>query len=270
MCDLWKNTLTHAVPPGAIPGQIDQALDQLGGQAVQVKLYNSGSFFDAAAIPRQEYAAIAERVAFARHVIVESHPKLIGNATLQFRDLLKGTLEVALGLETADPECLAKLNKGFQLEHYEAACDFLRSAGIAIRTFVLVKPPFVDADLAVAAAVETTRYAFANGASVVCLIPTRLGNGALDQLSRAGEFSAPTLTMLEQSQQLALERAGGRVLADTWGLEPLSICAACFPERVRRLADINLSQAPLPRVQCTLCASGALHAVARSVKSVCR
>jgi radical SAM enzyme (TIGR01210 family) len=235
-----------------------------------VKLYNSGSFFDAAAIPRQEYAAIAERVAFARHVIVESHPRLIGDATLQFRDLLEGTLEVALGLETSDPDCLHKLNKGFRLEDYEAACDFLRSAGIAIRAFVLVKPPFVDAALAVTGAVETTRYAFENGASVVCLIPTRPGNGALDQLLRAGEFSTPSLTMLEQAQMLSLERAGGRVLADTWSLEPFSTCSTCFAERVRRLAAINLSQSPLPPVQCARCASVAVYAGARRVEVISR
>src|SRR5204863_7836858 len=27
-CDLWKNTITETVPPGAIPAQIDFALDQ--------------------------------------------------------------------------------------------------------------------------------------------------------------------------------------------------------------------------------------------------
>src|SRR5688572_5975141 len=46
MCDLWRNTLTETVPLGAIPAQIDFALSQLT-PARQIKLYNSGSFFDA-------------------------------------------------------------------------------------------------------------------------------------------------------------------------------------------------------------------------------
>src|SRR5215467_9561940 len=45
MCDLWRNTLTATVPPGAIPTQIDLALKSMPN-AAQVKLYNSGSFFD--------------------------------------------------------------------------------------------------------------------------------------------------------------------------------------------------------------------------------
>src|SRR6266705_6696430 len=45
MCDLWRNTLAETLPPGAIPAQIDDALAQLPA-ARQIKLYNSGSFFD--------------------------------------------------------------------------------------------------------------------------------------------------------------------------------------------------------------------------------
>jgi len=50
MCDLWKNTLIDSVPLGAIPSQIDYALARLPA-ARQIKLYNSGSFFDTQAIP---------------------------------------------------------------------------------------------------------------------------------------------------------------------------------------------------------------------------
>ena len=52
MCDLWKNTLAETVPAGAIPAQIDYALQRLP-PARQIKLYNSGSFFDTQAIPRR-------------------------------------------------------------------------------------------------------------------------------------------------------------------------------------------------------------------------
>ena len=54
MCDLWKHTLQKSVPPQAIPTQLDHALRQLP-PARQIKLYNSGSFFDPQAIPPQDY-----------------------------------------------------------------------------------------------------------------------------------------------------------------------------------------------------------------------
>src|SRR5260221_10935214 len=56
MCDLWKHTLTHSVPAGAIRKQIDFALAEPGMRAEQIKLYNSGSFFDPAAIPVGDYS----------------------------------------------------------------------------------------------------------------------------------------------------------------------------------------------------------------------
>src|SRR5204862_1516710 len=70
MCDLWKNTLPESVPTGAIPAQIEYALAQFECVPEQLKLYNSGSFFDSAAIPRSDYPAIADRLSGIKHVIV--------------------------------------------------------------------------------------------------------------------------------------------------------------------------------------------------------
>ena len=103
MCDLWQNTLTETVPAGAIPAQIDFALAQLPA-ARQIKLYNSGSFFDPRAIPTEDHAAIAIRLPAFERVIVECHPALVNDSVLRFRDLLPGKLEVALGLSPLRPK----------------------------------------------------------------------------------------------------------------------------------------------------------------------
>ena len=85
MCDLWQHTTDETVSPGAIPAQINYALERLPA-ARHVKLYNSGNFFDRKAIPPEDHAAIAERVAGFKTVIVENHPKLCSDACLRFRD----------------------------------------------------------------------------------------------------------------------------------------------------------------------------------------
>src|SRR5271168_265470 len=97
MCDLWKNTLTDTVPLGAIPEQIEFALLQLP-PARHIKLYNSGSFFDVQAVPPEDYSVIAAQMKPYERVIVESHPALIGDRCVDFRDLLSAQLEVAMGL----------------------------------------------------------------------------------------------------------------------------------------------------------------------------
>jgi archaeosine synthase beta-subunit len=253
MCDLWKNTLSKSVPPGAIPKQIDFALAQLGGQPEQIKLYNSGSFFDPAAIPPVDYPDIAHRVFFAKHVVVESHPRLIGEKSLRLRDLLSGSLEVALGLETIHPLVLPRLNKKFDLGHFSCAAEFLRQEGIALRAFVLVKPPFMDETEGLEWAVKSAVFAFSCGAAVVTLIPTRGGNGAMDRLRDAGEFTPPRLATLERALEQALRLKAGRVFADTWDLEKFSNCSACLDKRQRRLHAMNLSQTILPPIDCPAC-----------------
>jgi uncharacterized Fe-S cluster-containing MiaB family protein len=81
MCDLWRNTLTASVPAGAIPAQMDFALAQLAAARV-LKLYNSGSFFDARAIAVEDHPAIAERANKFERVIVENHPALVSDSRL--------------------------------------------------------------------------------------------------------------------------------------------------------------------------------------------
>jgi len=252
MCDLWKHTLTGPTPPSAIPKQISVALEHLG-RPEQLKLYNNGSFFDAAAIPPADYPSIAKTISFAQHIVVESHPRLIGKRTLRLRDLLSGSLEVALGLETVHPQVLPRLNKRFDLTDFAHAADLLRREGILLRAFVLVQPPFLNEQEAVLWAVKSAEFAFDCGASVVSLIPTRPGNGALDRLISTGDFSPPRIETLEEAfaAVLALDRC--RAFADTWNLEAFSACSACLPDRKRRLELMNLSQEVQPPISCNGC-----------------
>jgi len=253
MCDLWKTTLTYTVPQGAIPRQIDFALQKLGSRPEQLKLYNGGSFFDPVAIPPADYADIGCKVSFAQHVIVESHPRLIGKRVMQFRDSLGGSLEVGMGLETVHPEILPRLNKNFTLTHFAQAAQLLRGEGIGVRAFVLVKTPFMTETEGLEWAVKSAQFAFDCGATVTALIPTRGGNGAMERLQENGEFIPPRLATLEKALEASLELCAGRVFADTWNLELFSSCAVCLEERRRRLHAMNLTQRIVPPVRCTGC-----------------
>jgi len=253
MCDLWKNTTIETVPRGAIARQIEFALEQLGGRPEQIKLYNSGSFFDPAAIPPADYAEIARTVSFAKHVVVESHPRLVGEKALRLRDLLAGSLEVAMGLETIHPQVLPRLNKRSDLKCFSQAVDFLRNNRISVRAFILVKPPFLNETEGLEWAVKSAAFAFAAGAAVASLIPTRAGNGAMDRLLETGEFAPPALATLEQALELGLNLRAGRAFADTWDLESFSRCPACLEGRRQRLHAMNLTQTIPPPVSCKAC-----------------
>ncbi len=256
MCDLWKDTTPDSVPEGAVPRQVEIAVrpwTDSGTPPPQVKLYNSGRFFEPAANPPADYAPVARRIAFARQVVVESHPLLVGDRARELRDMLAGSLEVALGLETAHPQVLEKLNKKFDLAQFARAAEFLAAERIALRAFVLVNPPFLDERSGLEWAVKSAEFAFACGAGAVTLIPTRTGNGAMERLRKSGEFAPPTLAMLEEAQRAALALGRGRVFADTWTLEPFSTCPRCLAARRERLEAINRTQRDIPPLRCEVC-----------------
>ena len=254
MCDLWRHTLPYPLSIGDISRQIDFALRQIPG-ARQVKLYNSGSFFDVKAIPVEDYPAIVSQVRPFERVIVESHPSLISGRCFEFARLLHSQLEVAIGLETAHPEVLEKLNKRMTLEHYARAADQLRENNVALRSFILLQPPFLRAEEALEWACRSIDFAQAHGASVVTLIPTRAGNGATDELARRGEFRPPSFALLEKSLEYGIGRDRGRVFLDLWDVERVGCCPACRSRRTERLATMNLSQTCPISVVCRECES---------------
>ena len=246
MCDLWRNTLSETVPLGAIPAQIDHALLKLP-PARQLKLYNSGSFFDPQAIPPADYAAIALRANRFERLIVENHPALTGDACLRFRDLLSGQLEIAMGLETVHVQVLAGLNKRMTLEQFSNAANFLRQNGIDLRVFILVQPPLMPAAEALEWAERSLAFAMEVGATAATLIPTRAGNGAMEALA----FAPPSLATLESAMEYGLRLKAGRVFADLWDLRPS--CTHCHAQRAARLQQMNLEQVMLDRIPCSHC-----------------
>jgi archaeosine synthase beta-subunit len=252
MCDLWRNTLTTSVPPGAIPAQIDFALPQLPAARV-LKLYNSGSFFDSRAIPIEDHPAIAQRADNFERLIVESHPALVDDRCLHFRDRLKCRLEIAMGLETVHPDILPKLNKRMTLDQFSAAATFLRAHEIDLRVFVLVQPPFMQDHEAVVWAQRSLDFAFDCGATAVTLIPTRGGNGAMEALADNQQFSAPRLETLEVSFSYGLGLKRGRVFADLWDAERIPSCPICRTPRISHLRQMNLSQINLTAARCQSC-----------------
>lgn len=253
MCDLWRHTLDEPTPKHAIPAQIEYALKRLPDAEV-IKLYNSGNFFDGKAIPRSDYAEIAELLSDFEHVIVENHPKLTGSFIPGFKKILTGSFEIAMGLETIHPEVLPKLNKQITKENFRKATEFLISEGISVRAFILLNPPFLTNPREnIEWTLRSVDFAFDCGVTACSVIPTRDGNGIMEKLRKEGNYIPPTIDAFEEVIDKAIAFERGRIFADLWDLDRFSDCEYCFGDRKARLHKMNLEQRILPKVECGTC-----------------
>ena len=250
MCDLWKNTTDSSVSAGAIPKQIEFALGSLPSTK-HIKLYNSGNFFDAKAIPKKDHDAIVSLLHGFETVLVENHPKLTDSRVMEFSDKLKANLQVAIGLETVHPEVLPKLNKQMTLDDFRNAVDLLKTHDILSRAFILLRPPFLSEEEGIEWAKKSIDFAFDAGVECCAVIPTRSGNGALNVLETQELFHSPKLASLEEVQEYGISLHRGRVFADLWDLEHFSGCPHCLDQRKARMDEMNLKQEILDPILCT-------------------
>ncbi len=249
MCDLWKNTTVETVPVGAIPNQIRYALERMPGVR-HIKLYNSGSFFDPGAIPESDYKEIASLLRHFETVIVESHPKLITEKCLKFRDLLVPELHVAMGLETVNPELLRILNKQMTTDDFKNSARYLSDNGIHVRAFILLRPPLLTESEGIFWSQQSIDFAFNSGVECCTIIPVRSGNGAMEELYMKGEFNLPDIHSLEKVLEYGINLNKGRVFADVWDLGIFSKCDKCLDLRSKRITEMNLTQEDLPSIKC--------------------
>lgn len=242
MCDLWKNTLDESVQPGDIASQVRYALDRLPN-ARSLKLYNSGNFFDAQAIPSRDRQEIAKLCDGFETVVVENHPNLCNQRCLEFRDMLGGRLEIAMGLETVHPEVLPRLNKQMTLDDFRRATEFLVDNDISVRAFVLLRPPYLNEHEGIDWAIASVEFAMDCGVGCVAVIPTRSGNGMIEVMQQRGEFSPPRLRSLENVLERSLANPSScRVFADLWDAKQFSLCDDCVCQRIERINTMNRTQ----------------------------
>ena len=283
MCDLWRQATADDTPPGAIPAQIAAALKEARHPAptngphgamtgrtasrrfpMTVKLYNAANFFDPRAVPESDYDRIAEQLTGLDRVIVESHPALIGPRVDAFMQALdeadesrgaSPALEVAMGLETAHPEALERLNKRMTVSSFRQAAAALEVRGVALRVFLLLNPPFVPASEQDDWLFRSLETAVQCGATAISLIPTRTGNGTMEALATAGLFTPPHLDDIDRAATLAMGHVAhrARVFVDLWDLDRFDACPVCRAARHERLRNMNLQQMLLDPIDCDSC-----------------
>ncbi len=181
--------------------QLEQALSRYKDEPF-VKIYTSGSFLDDNEIPPSVRGKIFEAFSGCERILFESRPEFITE------DSLKGvpkTVTVALGLESSDPEVLEKsVHKGFTPSDIERAGRLLKSQGYGVRTYLLLKPPFMTESAAIEDAVRSARFA-APFSDEISVNPLNVQRGTyVERLWKKGDFRSPWIwSLIEVFRQLS-------------------------------------------------------------------
>ena len=148
-----------------------------------------------------------------------------------------------MGLETAHPDALARLNKGMTRDSFRRAAAGLAERGVALRVFLLAPAPFVPEVEQAEWMLRSVDFAFDCGASAVSLVPLRTESGPAHALAAWGLATAPRLRQLEAWLASALAHASGRgrVFVDLWDLERFR-GEEGFGSCRERLRQMNLEQ----------------------------
>ncbi len=200
MCGYREASLTRVTEEDLL-AQLEQALRKYDGEPF-VKIYTSGSFLDENEIPIPVREKIFEAFSGCERLLFESRPEFI---TPEVVATLPKITTIALGLESSNPEVLEKcIRKGFTPEDSKRAGTLCKEAGLMVRTYLLLKPPFMQEGIAIDDAVRSARFAdpFSDEISINPLNVQRATY--VERLWRRGEFRSPWIwSLMDVFKQLS-------------------------------------------------------------------
>ena len=200
-----------------ITKQFDVAVKEIGNVPF-LKLYTSGSFLDECEVPGEAVEHILKHCSDAGvRLLFESRPEYVTPARLGNLLTINENLEIAIGLESSNDRILRySINKGFTVADYQRAAELLNEKGIDLRSYVLLKPPFLSEAEAVKDSKSTIEYA-SKFSTTVSLNPVNVQKGTLvEKLWRNWAYRPPWLwSVLEVLK--AADTNGKKLVCDPTG-----------------------------------------------------
>ncbi|APB72241.2 TIGR01210 family radical SAM protein [Paenibacillus polymyxa] len=139
-----------------------------------LNLYNNGSILNDNEVPAEALWEIIRMVGEKPEIkmlVIETRPEFVTKENMaEIKRLLPDKhVEVAMGLEMIDDFLrYVCINKGFSLKQFDKAARLVTQE-LNLRSYVLLKPPFITEQEAIEHAVQTIEHAFELGTTTVSL-----------------------------------------------------------------------------------------------------
>ena len=206
MCGYVNDTAVE-VGEGDLAHQISSVLPRHRGQPM-VKVYTSGNFFDDHELSPDSRRAILEGLGDrCDKVLVETLSHMIRREQVEDAMTHVDRLEVAFGLESTNDRVLRYgVNKVWGLREHAKAAAMVREAGGSVKTYLLIKPPFLTEREAIEDAVRSGHDADPHS-DTISFNPVNIQRNTLvDHLFKRRQYRPPWLwsvvEVLERTKDL--------------------------------------------------------------------
>lgn len=191
MCGYIQDANIAEVPQNYIINQFDYALEsklnsiETDADNYTIKIYNSGSFFDENEISKNTREYIYEKIAKIKKIkemVVESRIEYLNSEKLEdMRDYLKNKhIEIGIGLETVNDFIRNNyINKGLLFDDFQDAVRLCKEKDIGIKTYLLLKPPFLNEIGAVDDCIDSIRTLIEIKVDSISINPLNIQKGSL-------------------------------------------------------------------------------------------
>lgn len=198
MCGYFNNSLDRPVKEDELLAQIKYVFSRYNGEEA-IKIFTSGSFLDDEEMPNKLQIEILKRCAEqgnVKKISVESRPEFVEEEKIRrLKEAVEpAKFEVSIGLESANNLVLQyAVNKGFKFKDYREAVDVLKKENVLVKTYVLIKPPFLTEYEAIKDSVETVEK-IKDATDTVSFNPVSVHKNTLvEYLWKRGEYRPPWL-----------------------------------------------------------------------------
>ncbi|RMF90109.1 MAG: TIGR01210 family radical SAM protein [Methanobacteriota archaeon] len=236
---------------GTLAARFREALASL--DVPYLKVFTSGSFFDPQEVSEALLGSIIDAVneAGVKRFQVESRPEfLTAEAIGDVQSRLEPALEVGIGLETSNDFIREScINKGFSFDDYREAAELCKANDVLVKTYLLLKPPFILEREAIEDTVKSALDAAEAGSDRISINPMNIQRGTLvEMLWRRGEYRPPWLwSLVEVLKEITDADPGVPVLSHpTAAGKPRGAhnCGACDQTVAEAIKEFSITQDP--------------------------
>jgi len=248
MCGYFNDSILSDVSDEDLWVQFESAMRNYKGQKI-VKLFTSGSFLDPSEIPVPVQQKILDSLNnTAEKISVESRPEYITEKRIGAikKNISLKQFEIGIGLETSNDLVREKaINKGFTFEDYKKAATLLKKHQVHVKTYVLLKPPFLTEKESLNDCIKTAKDTAAY-TDLLSINPTNVQHHTVvEYLWKRNQYRPPWLwsivEFLHQSKNLTEALVKCDVVGGGSNRGPHN-CGICDKKVLHAIEEFSLTQ----------------------------